>query len=109
MNRYIVIIFLVIIGFTIGETVIVVAESGQLDDFARNDSTLIPPNTADNKLVNLDDKRIILTWLKTNGTDVTQSDPTPTFIIDKHDFIEAFSQLFEDSNNNHNTTTNAIE
>jgi hypothetical protein len=58
---------------------------------------LVPsPNTTDIKLSS-DGNHIILTWLKTNGTDVTQSDQAAAFTVDKHDFLKAFGQLFENS------------
>ena len=104
MNRCYAVLFLFIIGFTISEINVIIAQPSQLtDDFDQNNSTLTS-NTTDIK-IDSEEKRIILTWLKSNGT---ESDLSPAFIIDKRDFWNIFSQLFEASNN-HNTTISLIE
>jgi hypothetical protein len=85
-NRFLVSI-LIMVGFTISEPTVVTAQS----NYSNGDRPV--PNGLDS-----DDKRIILKWLETNGTNLTQSDPTPAFTIDKRDFSKAFAQLFETSN-----------
>ena len=110
MDSHILVLILTIVGSTLSETIIIV--TAQPDQLIGNNSIPIPspPNITDSELGS-DDKRIILTWLKTNETDVTQLDVTPAFIVDKRDFLNIFGQFFENSNNNnnHTKTINAIE
>jgi hypothetical protein len=87
---------LFIIGLTIAETIVTMAQQ------SLNDSKAKFPNSTDAKLIS-DGKHIVLTWLKINGTDVTESDKTPVFIVDKDDFWNTFDQLYESSNNNGRT------
>jgi hypothetical protein len=91
------------VGFTLSETVIATAQPNQLNNISM--PTQAPPSHTTDIKFGSDDNRIILTWLKMNGTDIAQSEPAPTLNIDKHDFLKAFGQLFENSNNN----SNAIE
>jgi hypothetical protein len=81
------------LGLTINETIVTIAKE------SLNSSKPDLPNSTDANLIS-DGKHIVLTWLKINGTDVTESDKTPVFIVDKDDFWETFDQLYESSNNN---------
>jgi hypothetical protein len=104
MDNRLLVSFLIIIASTISETIAVIAQPNQSNI---NNTILVPsppPNTTDIKL-SPDDNHIILTWLKTNGTDVTLSDQAAAFTVDKHDFLKAFGQLFENSNK----TINLVE
>lgn len=76
MNRYVLVLFLFIIGFTISGTNIIIAQPSQ--PHGLNNWTVTLANTTES-----DDKRIILTWLKSNET---ESDLPPAFTIDKHHF-----------------------
>jgi hypothetical protein len=87
MDNCFLVSILVMVGFTIGETTVVIAQPNH----SNGDMRVLEG-------LDSDDKRIILKWLETNGTNLTQSDPTPTFTIDKRDFSKAFAQLFETSN-----------
>lgn len=102
MDNRLLVSILIIIGFTISQTNFVMAQPNQLNI---NNSVLIPPSNATDIELDSDDKRIILTWLKTNEKDITQSDQAAAFIIDKRDFLKAFGQLF----GNLNITVNPIE
>lgn len=103
MNSHILVLILIIVGSTLSETIIATAQPEQL--LGNNSVPIAPPSNITDIELNSDDNRIILIWLKINGTDESQSDPTPAFAIDKHDFLNVFSQLFGNSN----TTINAIE
>jgi hypothetical protein len=81
------------LGLTINETIVTIAKE------RLNSSKPELPNFTDSKLIS-DGKHIVLTWLKINGTTVTESDKTPVFIVDKDDFWKTFDQLYESSNNN---------
>jgi hypothetical protein len=81
MNKYVLVLFFSIIGFTIIGTNIIIAQPSQ--SHALNNSTLASANTTES-----DDKYIILTWLKSNETE-------SGFTIDKHHFWE----IFKASNN----------
>jgi hypothetical protein len=81
------------LGFTINETIVTIAKE------RLNSSKSELPNFTDAKLIS-DGKHIVLTWLKINGTTVTESDKTPVSIVDKDDFWKTFDQLYESSNNN---------
>jgi hypothetical protein len=95
MDNRLLVSILIIIASSISETIAVIA---QLNQSNINNTILVPsPNTTDIKLSS-DGNRIILTWLKMNGTDVTPSDQAAAFTIDKHDFLKEFGQLFENSN-----------
>lgn len=85
-----------IIGLTITETIVTIAQE------SLNSSKPKFPNSTDVNL-NSDDKHIVLTWLKVNGTDVTESEKIPVFIVDKDDFRNTFDQLYESSINNRRT------
>jgi hypothetical protein len=67
------------LGLTINETIVTIAKE------SLNSSKPKLPNSTDAKLIS-DGKHIVLTWLKINGTDVTEPDKTPVFIVDKDDF-----------------------
>jgi hypothetical protein len=99
MQMHFVVIFTLtvfIIGLTITETIVTIAQE------SLNSSTPKFPNSTDVNL-NSDDKHIVLTWLKINGTDVTESEKIPAFIVDKDDFWNTFDQLYESSNKNGRT------
>ena len=85
-----------IIGLAINEAIVTVAKE------SLNSSKPKFPNSTDVQLIS-DGKHIVLTWLKINGTDATESDKTPVFIVDKDDFWKTFDQLYESSNNNGRT------
>jgi len=85
-----------IIGLTITETIVIIAQE------SLNSSKPKFPNSADVNLIS-DDKHIVLTWLKNNGTDVMESEKIPVFIVDKDDFWNTFDQLYESSNKNGKT------
>ena len=84
MDNRLLVSIIVMIGFTISETTVVTAQPNHLNG---NNSVLDGLDS--------DDKRIILIWLDTNGLNITESDPIPTFTINKRDFLKAFAQLPE--------------
>lgn len=90
MDNRLLVLILIMIAFTISETIAVMAQS--------NESV---PNRTDIELGS-DDNRIIINM---NGTDVILLDQATAFTIDKHDFLKGFAQLFENSN----ITINATE
>jgi hypothetical protein len=77
-----------IIGLTITDTFVTIAQE------SLNSSKTKFPNSTDAKLIS-DDKHLVLTWLKINGTDVTESEKIPVFIVDKDDFWKTFDQLYK--------------
>jgi hypothetical protein len=102
MDNRLLVSILIMIAFSISETIAVIAQPNQSN---KNNTVLVPPpNTTDIKLGS-DDNHVILTWSKPNGTGVTLSDQAAPLSIDKHDFLKTFGELFENSN----TTINSVK
>jgi hypothetical protein len=92
MDNRLLVAILVMIAFTISETISVIAQP------IKDNTILVPPPNATDNGLGSNDNRIILNM---NGTDVILLDHAAAFTIDKHDFLKAFAQLFENSNINY--------
>jgi hypothetical protein len=88
MNKPIIaLIVTVLVGFTISETMVVIAQTN--GNISRNNTTAL--NSTDS-----DGKKIVVIWLESNRTNTTSA---PTISVSNEDFWKIFGPLFELSTN----------
>ncbi|HZA70239.1 MAG TPA: hypothetical protein VE548_11125 [Nitrososphaeraceae archaeon] len=83
MNEHIIIIFIAVamIGFAVSETIVVTAQQKQMNV---------------SNYTNMDNQKIIVTWLKTNDTMTSE---TSVISVSSEDFWKIFEPLLELSTN----------
>lgn len=93
MNRHIIVVSIVIaiFGLAVSETTATIGKVSLLnnDNTSQSDSTAL--NTT-NTMLSSPGKKIIITWLETNGTNETNS---PIINISNEDFWNAFGPLLK--------------